>query len=111
MASVLLVDDDGNVLLTLAIALRRQGHNVTVACDAGQALAELKSHRFSFLVSDVRMPGMTGFELAHRAHCLENAPRIILTSAYSNLETQDDIVEAFLPKPIDIARLNALLQR
>jgi len=109
MADVLLVDDDGSVLLTLTLALRRQGHNVTAACDARQALAHLSNHRFAFLISDVRMPGMSGLELARQAHHIENPPRIILTSAYSNVETQEDIVEAFLPKPIDIARLNALL--
>ncbi|MDQ3813692.1 MAG: response regulator, partial [Armatimonadota bacterium] len=109
MANVLLVDDDGNVRLTLEIALRRRGHNVVVASDARQALLQLNNHHFAFLISDVCMPGMNGFELARWVRRLPNPPRIILTSAYSNLETQDDIIEALLPKPIDIARLHALL--
>lgn len=109
MAEVLLVDDDGSVLLTLAIALRRLGHKVTVACDAEQALRHLKEHHYAFLISDVRMPGMSGVELAARASHLRFAPRIVLTSAYSNLITRDDIVEAFMQKPLDLERLHELL--
>ncbi|MBV9470820.1 MAG: response regulator, partial [Abitibacteriaceae bacterium] len=86
MANVLLVDDDGSVLLTLAIALRRYGHTVTVACDGNQALLHLKRHQFAYLVSDIRMPGMSGIELASRARRLAHPPRVILTSAYSNVQ-------------------------
>lgn len=109
MANVLLVDDDGSVLLTLAIALRRYGHTVTVACDGDQALLHLKRHQFGYLVSDVRMPGMSGIELATRARRLANPPRVILTSAYSNIQMRAGMAEAFLQKPIDTERLNALL--
>lgn len=109
MAEVLLVDDDGSVLLTLAIALRRQGHNVTVAGDAMQALSHLKRHDFQFLISDVRMPGLSGVELAGRVRRMSNPPEIILTSAYPYVETRNGIARAFLQKPLDINRLNELL--
>lgn len=109
MADILLVDDDGSVLLTLAIALRRLGHAVTVACDAEQALRRLNEHCYTFLLSDVRMPGMSGIELAARAASLREHPRVILTSAYSDIAFRPDEVEAFFLKPLDIDRLNALL--
>lgn len=111
MANVLLVDDDGSVLLTLAIALRRYGHSVTVACDANQALLYLRRHHYSYLVSDVRMPGLSGIDLALKARRLADPPRIILTSAYSNIPIREGIVDAFLQKPIDTERLNAILSQ
>ena len=111
MANILLVDDDSSVLLTLAIALRRYGHSVTMAGDGPKALDQLQQRSFQFLVSDVRMPDISGFELARRARRLPQPPRVILTSAYSNLGTTNAIVEAFLQKPIDIAQLDALLHR
>ncbi len=111
MADILLVDDDGSVLLTLAIALRRLGHSVTMVSDAQKALDYLQLRHFEFLVSDVRMPGISGFELARQAHDMSQPPRVILTSAYSNIGTPDSVVEAFLQKPIDIAYLNELLHR
>jgi CheY-like chemotaxis protein len=109
MAEVLLVDDDGSVLLTLAIALRRQGHVVTVAGDALQAMTHLRKVRFDFLISDVRMPGISGLELAARARLLANPPRIILTSAYPFVEDRHSVSEAFLQKPIDVHLLSAYL--
>src|SRR5215216_143294 len=110
MANVLLVDDDDNVLLTLAIALRRQGHNVTMVADGPKALDLLQRQQFHFLISDVKMPGMNGFDLARQARHLPHPPRVILTSAYSSLGTPDSSIEAFLQKPVDIVHLDALLR-
>lgn len=109
MADILLVDDNGNVLLTLAIALRRLGHVVTVSSDSKQALSHLQSHRFDFLVSDVRMPGLSGIELAAQVKMLPQPPRVILVSAYSNIEAREGLAEAYLRKPIDMRQLNDLL--
>jgi DNA-binding NtrC family response regulator len=108
MAQILLVDDDTNVLLTLAIALRRAGHTVTVAQNGWQALNLLRLQSFAFLISDVKMPGMSGVELAQRAHDLTDPPRVVLTSAL-DVEVSHDIVEAFMPKPVDVAQLNDFL--
>lgn len=109
MAEVLLVDDDGSVLLTLAIALRRLGHSITVAGDAFQAMTHLKKARFDFLISDVRMPGISGLELAARARALPTSPRVILTSAYPFVEDRHSVSEAFLQKPIDVHLLSEYL--
>ena len=109
MAEVLLVDDDGSVLLTLAIALRRLGHSITVAGDAFQAMTHLKKARFDFLISDVRMPGISGLELAARARSLPFSPRVILTSAYPFVEDRHSVSEAFLQKPIDVHLLSEYL--
>lgn len=110
MADVLLVDDNGSVLLTLAIALRRRGHVVTTSEDAHQAIAALKQQRFDFLVSDVRMPGMSGVELASQARRLPHPPHIILTSAYSNIDAREGVADAYLRKPIDTQQLLRLLE-
>jgi DNA-binding NtrC family response regulator len=108
MSQILLVDDDAGVLITLAIALRRQGHVVTAAQNAWQALSLLKKHRYAFLISDVVMPGMTGIGLAQRVHRLAHPPKIILTSAL-DIDIAPDVIDAFLPKPVDVGRLGLLL--
>ena len=108
MAHILLVDDDTNVLLTLAIALRRRGHVVTVAQNGWQALSLMRGQAFEFLISDVKMPGMTGIELAERAHNLPNAPIIVLTSA-CDVNIEECAAQHFMPKPLDVARLGDVL--
>ncbi len=109
MADVLLVDDNGSILLTLAIALRRRGHVVTVSTSGEAALAQLQQQQFDILISDVRMPGMSGIQLATQVKKLPAAPHIILTSAYSTIEARSGLAEAFLRKPIDIVQLDAIL--
>ena len=109
MADVLLVDDNGSILLTLAIALRRRGHFVTVSVSGEAALEEMRQKQFDILISDVRMPGMSGIELATQVKKLPFAPHIILTSAHTNIETRSGLAEAFLRKPIDLAQLDAIL--
>lgn len=109
MADILLVEDNGSVLLTLAIALRRHGHTVTISSDGRSALGEMQSHTFDALVSDVRMPGLSGIELAARAREMQPTLRVVLTSAYPNIEATEGI-EAFLRKPIDIEQLHTLLE-
>ena len=111
MSRVLLVDDNSNVLLTLAIALRRRGHDVTTAANGTQALAQLYNHTFDVVVSDVRMPDMSGVQLANLIRRRKHAPRVILTSAYSTLEAHYDVAEAFLCKPVDVTQLDDLLNR
>jgi len=108
MSQVLLVDDDSSVLFTLAIALRRRGHTVTVAQSAAQALNLLHGHDYGFLVSDVRMPGMTGIELAHAVQELDHPPRVVLTSAVE-VDLREMAAEVFMTKPVDVARLSAFL--
>ena len=109
MAEVLLVDDDGSVLLTLAIALRRRGHSVIVAGDAAQALAHLQRRRFAFVISDVRMPGMSGVELAAIVRQMPDPPRVVLTSAFPSVENREGAAEAFLQKPINLEALAEML--
>ena len=108
MADVLLVDDDGSVLLTTTIALQRLGHTVTTARNGWQAMVILSRRPFSVLVSDVRMPGMSGLELAARARALEAPPHIVLTSAQC-VEVNDELAEVFLSKPVDTQELHAVL--
>ena len=113
MASILLVDDDSSVLLTSSIALRRCGHEVTSACDGLQALNHLRRQKFDVVVSDIRMPGMSGLELAARIQALPQSPRIVLTSAHYDANTEPNpaaIADAFLQKPLDISALCEILE-
>ncbi len=110
MSRVLLVDDNASVLLTLAIALRRRGHDVTTAANGTQALSQLYNHKFDVVVSDVRMPDMSGVQLANLIRANNYAPRVILTSAYSTLEVHQNAAEAFLRKPVDVTQLDQMLR-
>ena len=73
VAKLLIAEDDMGVRLLVERALRLEGHEVVAVEDGELALEVLEQHegRFDLLLSDIRMPAMTGIELAHAAAASE----------------------------------------
>ena len=85
-ASVLLLDDEPNVLSSLRRALRPVCKNVFPFTDPEQALAHLKNHGADCVISDMRMPLLSGDKfLAQARQICPGAPRMLLTG-YSEIE-------------------------
>ena len=105
MTAALIVDDEPAILRLVAIVLRELGVETLTATDAETATQILKSSTPDLIVSDVRLPGMSGVEFAHNVKAdrrLAKTP-VLLMSAYS--EPKDHEGDAFFPKPFDIADL------
>ncbi len=114
MRHYLLVDDNRDFAENIGEILRDLGEEVTLAADGEQALALARRRRFDALVTDMRMPLMSGAELVHRVRHVDPGLAAIVVTAF----VQDDALEAArregllatLPKPVPIARLVELLQ-
>jgi DNA-binding NtrC family response regulator len=113
-AKVLVVEDDSDIRKILDIFLSEKGFRVKVAESAPRALEMLAEEPIDLILSDVRMPGMSGLDLLR--HLKERDPEIqlVLMSAYSSVK---DAVEAiqlgaadYVEKPIDFRRLERVLQ-
>jgi signal transduction histidine kinase len=83
---ILLVDDHGPSLFTLEAVLKPLGYRLFTAGSAAAALRLLASRHFTAILSDVRMPGMDGFEMLARLrkHGLAERTAVILFSALAN---------------------------
>ena len=105
---VLVVDDDRAISLHLAESLSNEGFDVSVASDAGEALAVAANTAFDLAVLDIELPGMSGVELGKRLLREHNLPYIMLTSS-QDLELVEETSKqgclAFLHKPIDTLAL------
>lgn len=62
-SSILIVDDNASLRIVLSIIFSREGYQVRLAEDGFSALAEIERHTPHVLLSDLNMPGMSGFEL------------------------------------------------
>lgn len=104
-AKVLLVDDDPLVGRSLARALRRLG--VVVVQSGEAALERLEKQGFSVVISDVRMPGMSGLELYHAVHDREPVPFLFVTGGTTEAERMEllRIGCTVLRKPVGNQRL------
>jgi len=111
-AVVLVVDDEPGVRAMAVDMFDVLGVRVFDAYNAADALRLIEEHpEIAVLFSDVRMPGMSGFELAKRARELRPTIRIILTSAYVGEEASGMIPhDAFLPKPYRLEHLASLIE-
>jgi twitching motility two-component system response regulator PilH len=88
MPKVLIVEDSPTQALRTRIALESQGFDVSIVNDSRQAVDTAKSERPDVVLSDVRMPGLDGFQLteAFRADPEVSATAIVLNSATVNEE-------------------------
>ncbi len=83
MASILLAEDDDNIRIFLARALRRAGHEVHDMPDGDTALAFFQEQPVDLLLADVVMPGIDGIELARRASQLWPHLRVIFITGFA----------------------------
>jgi two-component system, response regulator PdtaR len=109
----LLIDDNEAFAENLAEILRDTGASVDVANDGFKALSLVKTTRYDALVTDMRMPGMTGAEVLREIRRFDPGVPAVLLSAYSLSEqlrmARRDGLLAVLSKPQQIPRLLKIL--
>jgi len=114
MAKLLIVDDDSGVLSALKRSLRREGWNIVLADSPGKALSILDRGSVDLVLSDHKMPGMTGTELlAEVARRSPSTTRMLITgwsAAVSNEEVSEIGIKALIPKPWDDSELKSVLR-
>ena len=108
--TLLLVDDEGNVIAALKRLLRQEGYNIVTASSGAEGLQRLAEHVVDVIVSDQRMPGMTGVEFLRRAKALYPDTVRMVLSGYTEFQSITDAVNEgsiykFLTKPWDDERL------
>jgi two-component system, cell cycle sensor histidine kinase and response regulator CckA len=99
-AAVLVVDDEPMVLDLIARVLRGEGHRVSTAGSAAEAMALLDAGaRFDLLVTDVSMPVTSGPELAAAITRRDPDVKVVFVSGYP-MDVAPDQAMSFLPKPV-----------
>lgn len=105
-STVLCVDDDPDIVASVARFLRLDGHDVVTCTSPVQALAVLGARTVAVMVSDYEMPEMTGVELAVKARRLQPETVRILLTGRGTLDTAVEGINVgevfrFLSKPFD----------
>jgi DNA-binding response OmpR family regulator len=116
---ILAVDDDPEIATLMKQALHRQGFKVSAFTDPIMALEHFKINckDYTMILSDIRMPGINGYELIKKAKEIDKQVKIVLMSAFEINEREfhnllpDIKVDAFLQKPFHIQQLNDVMKK
>jgi DNA-binding NarL/FixJ family response regulator len=112
---LLVVDDDPGLLRAVAETLRAEGYEVTTARRGAEALVRVAESLPDLIVSDIRMPGMDGYELVRNLRASARAKLIPIVFLTAKDETADRIagfrtgVDAYLTKPFEPDELLAVV--
>ena len=113
--TLLLVDDDPDLLKLLAIRLKASGYTVTTAVSGQQALSMIAAERPDLVVTDLRMAGIDGMELFHEIERRHSGLPVIMLTAHGTIPdavaaTQQGVF-GYITKPYDAHQLLAQIER
>lgn len=109
--SILLVDDEMLVRWSLEKLLQRHGFQVRIATSGREAIELLSTDSFDWLITDLLMPEVDGFQLLQYTHQAHPRTRLILMTAFGSPEVERDaqrLGASYITKPFD---LNTLIQK
>jgi DNA-binding NtrC family response regulator len=114
MEKVLVVDDGADILRAIRVSLK-DSYEVLTAENAKDALIVFQNERPAIVITDIRMPGMSGIELMKQVKAIDSATQVIVISGHGDRETALEAVRLgavdFLVKPIDTKRLKSAVKR
>src|SRR6266487_1827353 len=112
---ILLIEDDASIVGGLKKELQAEGYEVAVATRGDNGLAQAKEQPFDVVITDLKMPGLSGLELVEQLHASKPKLPIILMTAFGTTETAIEATKLgaydYLLKPFDMAELLDLVAK
>ena len=112
---VLIVDDEPKICQLLEQLLAARGCTVRVAADGLDALTQFQRRHADMVITDLRMPKLSGMELLRELKRLDPLLNIVVITAYPSVENAVEAMQYgacdFLTKPFDITQIQAILYR
>jgi nitrogen regulation protein NR(I) len=112
---ILLIEDDASIAGGLKKELQVEGYEVVLAERGDKGLAQAKAEQFDLVITDLKMPGMSGLQLVEQLHAAKPKLPIILMTAFGTSETAIEATKLgaydYLLKPFDMAELHDLIAK
>jgi len=115
MLQILVVDDEATVGEFCRLALTKAGHSVKVTHSGQHALECLSQQEFDLVLSDIKMPGMSGLELLQRIATRASAPEVVLFTGHGSVASAVQAMRSgafdYLPKPFSEEQLIEVVEQ
>ena len=113
--SILVVDDESDMRIALSHALSRSGYSVETASSGFEALEKFKSEQFSMVITDLKMPEMSGMEVLDEVKKLSPQIPVIMITAYGTInnavEAMKEGASDYILKPFSSETLDAAVKK
>jgi DNA-binding response OmpR family regulator len=113
--SILIVDDEKNILLTLSQSLEVLQLEMDTATNGEEALIKLKQRDFGLMLLDIRMPGMDGIEVLRQVREIRPDIGVIMITAHGTIELAVEAMKLgavdFIQKPFSAVEIRELVSR
>ncbi len=114
-AKILLVEDDSAIVLTLRRVLTDEGYEVAVENNGATGLASAKSGKFDLVITDLKLPGLSGLGLVRELHAARPRLPILMMTAHGTTETAIEATQSgaydYLLKPFEVPELLKLVKQ
>lgn len=111
----LVIDDDPSVLSFLAEALRRRGMEVMAVASGQEAIAFLPERSFDLVITDMKIPPITGLEIVRACRAMENPPLVLVITGHGSIGNAVEAIRAgafdYVEKPFSLDSLFAILEK
>ena len=104
--SILIVEDEKILRISLADALKEEGYIVLAVADGEEAISAINQGAFSLIITDIRLPDISGMEILRQSLQISPSVPVIMMTAYGNIK---DAVESmrvgafdYITKPFDL---------
>lgn len=114
-AKILVADDEAMMRNLLLKILESEGYQVTVVSAANEALEKLKVEKYDLLLTDVKMPGMTGFDLLKQVKIEWPEMVVIIMTGYGDAYSVKEALllgaDEYLSKPFKSQEVSLIVER
>ena len=112
--AVLFVDDEEMVLEVGSLMLQKLGYSVLAVSNGDKAVEILKENKIAFVILDMLMPGMNGFQIYHQLKKIQPKVKILLTSGYTGDHSEQRSAsigfDGFIQKPFNLKQLSEKIE-
>ncbi|MBU1056164.1 MAG: response regulator [Proteobacteria bacterium] len=118
---ILVVDDDPDLVESLAMKLESENFRVAKAYDGVEAMDQIKKDRPALIILDVMMPRKTGYQLCEELKKSEETKGIVIllltavaeavtSTSYTHWEGKSTLADDYIPKPVDLEKLMEIVR-
>jgi len=112
--AVLFIDDEKTVLEVGSLMLQKLGYNVLVANNGYRAIQILKENKVAFVILDMLMPDMNGYEIYHQLKKIQPKIKVLLASGYTGDQSEERLesigFDGYLQKPFNLKQLSEKIE-